>query len=188
MTDFPQEQSVRASATDQGLHVFADGCFEPNSRQGGWAFIAYRHDVELASDFGGVQNSANNATELIAVLKAATWINSHARGEPAIIWSDSVYAVKGCNSWRHIWKNNGWKKIGANTKARSRSIANRELWKSVDLQLSQNQLVSIAWCKGHSGIDGNERADELAEHGRLSMQHLFHERCPTETSAAAMVS
>ncbi len=160
--------------SQQGLHVFADGCFEPNSGQGGWAFAAYRNMVETTADFGGVQNAANNMMELIALLKAAIWINSHSRGEPAIIWSDSVYAVKGCNDWRHIWKNNGWKKISANAKARSRTIANAELWKAVDLQLSQNQLMSIAWCKGHSGIDGNERADELAEHGRLSMPKGAH--------------
>jgi ribonuclease HI len=149
------------------LHVFSDGCFEPHSGQGGWAFVAYRNMVEITADFGGVQDSANNAMELIALLAAATWINSHSRGEPAVIWSDSAYAVKGCNDWRHIWKNNGWKKISANAKARSRTIANAELWKTIDLQLSQSPLVTVAWCKGHSGIEGNERADELAELGRL---------------------
>lgn len=170
---FPADPAgIRGS--QQGLHVFSDGCFEPNSGQGGWAYVAYRNMVETTADFGGVQDSANNTMELMALLKAAIWINNHSRGEPAIIWSDSVYVVKGCNSWRHIWKNNGWKKIGPNTKARSRTIANAELWKAVDLQLSQNQLLSIAWCKGHSGIDGNERADELAEHGRLSMQKGAH--------------
>lgn len=156
--------------TPNGLHVFADGCYEPNSGQGGWAFAAYRDVVEIASGFGGVQDSTNNSMELIALLKAAMWVNTNALGEPAIIWSDSLYAVKGCSSWRHIWKNNGWKKIVPNANARSRIIANQELWKAIDLQLSRNPLISIAWCKGHFGIEGNERADELAENGRLSIQ------------------
>lgn len=175
MTDTPAKlrsppNIARLPEPPKGLQVFADGCYEPNSGGGGWAFVAYRDAVEIASNFGGVQDSANNAMELIALLKAATWLNANALGEPAIILSDSLYAVKGCNSWRHIWKNNGWKKIVPNANARSRTIANPELWKIIDLQLSPNPLVTIAWCKGHSGIEGNERADELAENGRLSLQ------------------
>jgi ribonuclease HI len=87
-----------------------DGCYEPGSGHGGWAFVVYRDTAEIASGFGGAEDSANNSMELTAVLRAAIWINSEASGEPVTIWSDSVYAVKGCNSWRHIWKNNGWKK------------------------------------------------------------------------------
>ncbi|PZM15871.1 ribonuclease H family protein [Rhizobium tubonense] len=175
MTDISDK--LRSAANTAGmpgtecrLHVFADGCYEPSSEQGGWAFVAYRDGVKIASNFGGVRDSANNSMELMALLKAAIWINGNAAGEPAVIWSDSVYAVKGCNSWRHIWKNNGWRKKGQNANVRSRTIANPELWKAIDLQLSHCHLVTIAWCKGHSGIHGNERADELADHGRLLMQ------------------
>ncbi|ANK86004.1 MULTISPECIES: ribonuclease H family protein [unclassified Rhizobium] len=153
-----------------GLHVFVDGCYDPCSGHGGWAFVVYREAAEIASSFGGVRDSANNSMELTAVLQAVMWINSEATGEAATIWSDSIYAVKGCNDRRHIWKNNGWKKSGPNGNARTRTIANAELWKAVDLQLSQNALVTIAWCKGHCGIAGNERADELADGGRLSVQ------------------
>ncbi len=130
--------------------------------------MAYRDGAEIASNFGKVLQTTNNATELIAVLKAVIWINGTAPGAHAIIWSDSVYAVKGCNHWRHIWVNNGWKKIVPQANARSRSIANAELWKAIDLQLRRNQLLTVAWCKGHAGLVGNERADELAQAGRLS--------------------
>jgi ribonuclease HI len=179
MTDNPLPQptlanSAAPSETRYALQVYADGCYEPHSGQGGWAFVAYRNLVEIASGSGGIQDSANNAMELSALLEAAIWINGHAAGEPAVIWSDSAYAVKGCNSWRHIWKNNGWKKTSPNARIRSRSIANPDLWKAIDHQLRQNPLLTIAWCKGHSGIAGNERADGLAENGRLSIRKGGH--------------
>ncbi|WP_049732000.1 ribonuclease H family protein [Rhizobium ecuadorense] len=175
MTGIPDETRSFAptsgvSETQHGLHLFADGCFEPGSGHGGWSFVAYRDRVEIASDFGGVNDSSNNSMELTAVLRAAMWVNSQPTGEPATIWSDSVYAVKGCNSKRHIWKNNGWKKSSPNGQGRRRMIDNADIWKAVDLQLSQNAQVTIAWCKGHSGIAGNERADALADRGRLSIR------------------
>lgn len=151
-----------------GVHVYADGCYEPRTKTGGWAFIAFRDHVEIASDFGHVDRSANNAMELTALLQAALWINHSAIGEPSILWSDSVYAVNGCNQWRPIWKNWGWRKRGSNPNARSRPVADRELWIAIDAALSANSILRVAWCKGHSGIPGNERADLLAEHGRRS--------------------
>ncbi|MGV4795594.1 RNase H family protein [Rhizobium sp. F40D2] len=174
MTGFPDEirSSAPASAgpeSQQGLHVFADGCYEPGSGRGGWSFVAYRDAVEIASGFGGAEDSSNNSMELTAVLRAAMWINCQTAGEAAVIWSDSIYAVKGCNGRRHIWKNNGWKKSSPNGNGRRRMIDNADIWKAVDLQLSLNGLVAIAWCKGHLGIAGNERADALADQGRLSI-------------------
>ncbi|MDQ0322911.1 ribonuclease HI [Pararhizobium capsulatum DSM 1112] len=153
--------------THDGLHVFADGSFEPNSGYGGWAFAAYRDGEEIASVFGGGANSANNEMEVSAVLKAVSWINTHARAEDAVVWSDSVYAVTGSNQWRHIWKNNGWKKIVANKNKRGRTVPFVKLWQELDFQLLQNPKVSVAWCKGHVGIPGNEKADELADCGSM---------------------
>ncbi|WP_457579716.1 ribonuclease H family protein [Ensifer canadensis] len=152
----------------EGLHVFTDGSYEPTSGKGGWAFVAYRDGAEVASEFGGTRPSADNTMELTALFKAALWVNSNASGERAVAWSDCIYAVNGCNSWRHIWKNNGWKKIVPNAKARSRTIANAELWVAIDLQLSSNAHLAVAWCKGHVGLIGNERADTLAALGRQS--------------------
>jgi ribonuclease HI len=173
MTDNPTplsslRQAAEISPAQPGLEIFADGGFEPETGQGGWAFVAYRNGVETASGAGKVDNSENNAMELVALLQAAVWIRDNAGGEAAVIWSDSVYAVEGCNSRRHIWKNNGWKKTSPNGKGRRRTIANADLWQAIDLALSQHGHLTIAWCRGHSGIAGNERADALAEIGRLS--------------------
>lgn len=175
MTDISDESRTRETSaeipdTQQGLHVFVDGCFDPGAGHGGWAFVAYRDGVEVASGFGGVRDSSNNAMEVTAVLEASIWINGTAADVAAVIWSDSAYAVEGCNSWRPIWRNNGWKKSNPTGKARNRAISDEKIWKAIDIQLSENSLISIAWCKGHSGTDGNERADALADQGRRSIR------------------
>lgn len=176
MNEAPHNSPLPASnasqpLADQRLHIFVDGCFEPVSQQGGWAFVAYRDTVEITSDFGGVPDSSNNAMEATALLKAIIWINGNAPEETSVIWSDSVYAVTGCNNWLPIWRDNGWKKIDPNPNARRRTISNAEIWKAIDLQLCWNHLIDIVWCKGHSGIPGNERADELADQGRKAISN-----------------
>jgi ribonuclease HI len=150
------------------IEVHADGCYEPSDQSGGWAFVACRDGQEVASDFGHVARSSNNAMELMALLRAATWIQANATGEPSVLWSDSVYAVTGCNQWRPIWKSRGWRKKGPDPKARSRVIPDRELWIAIDDILSKNGQIEVVWCKGHSGIAGNEKSDKLAEQGRRS--------------------
>jgi ribonuclease HI len=164
------EATAGIPETGHGLHLFVDGCFEPRSGHGGWAFIAYRDGVEIGTGFGGVENGANNTMELTAVLEAAIWIGRTVPGTAAIIWSDSVYTVEGCNSWRPVWRNNSWKKSNPNGRARNRAISDAKLWKALDIELSGNPLITIAWCKGHSGIEGNERADELSDQGRRSIR------------------
>ena len=155
-----------------GLQIFVDGCYEPMSRRGGWAFVVYRYGVEIASAFGGASDTANNAMEIVALLRALTWVNKNAGGELATVWTDSAYAVRGCNIQLPIWRSGGWRKRRLNGQGRSRAVEYAECWKAIDMELSRNPALTIAWCKGHSGIEGNERADDLAETGRLTFPAL----------------
>lgn len=156
----------QASSAGHRFEIYADGCYEPSDQSGGWAFVVYRDGQEVASDFGHVARSSNNATELMALLRAATWVEANAPDEPSILWTDSFYAVNGCNQWRPIWKSRNWRKKGPDPNARSRNIPDRGLWIAIDAVLSSNKSIEVAWCKGHSGIPGNEKSDALAERGR----------------------
>ncbi|MBO9192667.1 ribonuclease HI [Rhizobium sp. 16-449-1b] len=168
MTDNPD--APRAICAHDKLEIFTDGCCEPGSGNGGWGFAVYRDGLEIASGYGGADETANNAMEATAVLEAARWVNAHAAEAVVVtIWSDSVYAVKGCNEWRPIWRNNGFKKITANSRLRSRGIADADVWRAIDAALSRSTAITVSWCKGHAGTEGNERADRLADSGRLSI-------------------
>lgn len=147
-----------------GLHIYADGCCEPNPGVGGWAFIVLRDGQKVAHDFSGAATATNNQMELTSLLQALTWISEHATGEPVTVWSDSRYAVDGANSWRHKWQAKGWVRKG------DKPIANLDLWKKIDSALALQPLTIVQWCRGHSGIPGNERADELASDGRREFQ------------------
>ncbi|RVO50833.1 ribonuclease HI [Sinorhizobium meliloti] len=145
------------SAFSAGFHVFADGACEPNPGPGGWGVAVYRDGVELASDHGGDADTTNNRMELTGLLKGIE--AAKALGAPTILWCDSQYAVKGANEWMHNWKKRGWKKPG------NEELKNIELWQSIDAALSGADQLTIRWCKGHAGIVGNERADELSNMG-----------------------
>lgn len=140
------------------LAIYTDGACEPNPGPGGWAFVVHRDMTEIHCDSGGTHDTTNNAMEMTAVIKAIEWVLASDERQFTRIFSDSQYVVKGCNIWRHNWKKSGWcrgKKSGRT------QVKNAELWKHLD-NLLQAAPVEIEWIRGHSGIPGNERADELS--------------------------
>ena len=55
----------------------------------------------------------------------------------------------------HGWKKNGWKT------AAKKPVKNKDLWQALDEACARHSLNWV-WVKGHSGDEGNERADTLA--------------------------
>lgn len=142
------------------IHIYTDGACEPNPGAGGWAFVVFNdHGFEINNRNGGDIQTTNNIMEMTGVLAALEYakLNGYPVSE-TIIYSDSQYCVKGCNEWRHSWKRKGWEKGKA-------SLKNVGLWKAIDAAHDAFPC-KIVWVRGHSGVLGNERADELAEKGR----------------------
>jgi ribonuclease HI len=69
--------------------------------------------------------------------------------------TDSQYVMKGVTEWMAGWKRRGWRT------ASRKPVANRDLWERLDQALQRHE-VEWQWVRGHSGQDGNERADALA--------------------------
>ena len=73
---------------------------------------------------------------------------------------DSQLVTDGMTLWVGPWKRRGWKTKGG------REIHNRDLWERLS-ELQERREGETQWVKvpSHTGIKGNERADELADEG-----------------------
>lgn len=149
------------------IAVFTDGGCYPNPGKGAWAFVVYEREIEIHSDSAAVEQTTNNAMEMTAVVCALEHIRENYPSRSVLIYSDSKYVVNGCNSWRKSWRRNGWTRKCQKTN-QIVPVKNQDLWKRIDHMLSQTWArgVAIKWIKGHAGIAGNERADELTNIAR----------------------
>ena len=69
--------------------------------------------------------------------------------------TDSNYVRQGITEWLEGWKKRGWKT------AAKKPVKNKDLWQRLDEAVARHN-VEWHWVKGHSGHEGNERADDLA--------------------------
>ncbi|WP_461533439.1 ribonuclease H family protein [Sinomicrobium sp.] len=134
------------------LTIYTDGsCAQATTKCGGWAVV-----VSNGVEFGGyLPNSTSQRAEIQAVLEALRYCKYTA--QKAIIYSDSQYTVKGLNEWAKNWCKNNWTKKS--------SLANKDLWTTI-YPLFLELGCEVKWIKGHSGIEGNEKADKLAVYCR----------------------
>ena len=133
------------------VEIYSDGACRGNPGPGGWgAILDYRGQSK--SIYGYEADTTNNRMELTAVIKA---LESLKRNCDVKIFTDSKYVMQGCQSWMSNWKRNGWKT------AAKKEVKNVDLWKTLDEAL-QVHNIEWQWVKGHSGIEGNEIADQLA--------------------------
>ena len=134
--------------------MYTDGACSGNPGPGGWGtvLLAGEHRKELS---GGEPETTNNRMEMMAVIMGAEALK---RGCSVDIYTDSTYVMKGVTEWLSGWKQNGWR-----TAARQ-PVKNVDLWQRLEKALDRHE-VKWFWVRGHSGIPGNERADELARQG-----------------------
>jgi ribonuclease HI len=105
--------------------------------------------------FGGEPATTNNRMELTAVIEA---LGALKRPSRVILHTDSQYVMKGITEWIHGWKAKGWKT------AAKEPVKNAELWRKLDEACARHEIEWV-WVRGHSGHNGNERADALANKG-----------------------
>jgi ribonuclease HI len=75
------------------------------------------------------------------------------------IYTDSTYVIKGIREWVWAWRRRGWKT------ATGGDVLNRELWEALSNLVATRGKNTIEWhyVRGHTGVPGNERVDEIAD-------------------------
>ena len=132
--------------------VYTDGACRGNPGPGGWGalLISGEHRKELS---GSEDHTTNNRMELLAAIRALEALKNP--GTIARVYTDSQYVIKGMSEWVASWKKRGWKT------ADKKPVKNQDLWERLDALAEQHDL-EWHWVRGHSGVEGNERVDQLA--------------------------
>jgi ribonuclease HI len=135
----------------QVVEIYTDGACRGNPGPGGWAAVltAGEHKKEIS---GAQAQTTNNRMELQAVISA---LQALKRSSEVRLYTDSQYVRRGVLEWLSQWKARGWKT------ADKKPVKNQDLWEVLDAEVPRHH-IEWHWVKGHSGIPGNERCDELA--------------------------
>ena len=134
--------------------IYTDGACSGNPGPGGWGAVLRYGDV-VKELHGGELATTNNRMELMAVISA---LEALTRPVPVQLYTDSKYVLDGITKWLPGWQRNGWKT------AAKQPVKNVDLWQRLVAAMAPYE-INWHWVKGHNGIAGNERADELARLG-----------------------
>ena len=134
--------------------IHTDGACRGNPGPGGWGAVL-EHDSRERELYGYEPETTNNRMELMAIIRALETLKRPCKVRAI---TDSQYVMKGVTQWMPGWKKRGWR-----TAAR-KPVANRDLWERLDAALQRHE-VEWEWVRGHTGQQGNERADQLANRG-----------------------
>jgi ribonuclease HI len=131
--------------------IYTDGACRGNPGPGGWGVVlAFQEQSKTLKGYD--PETTNNRMELIAVNEALRALKRPCEIE---VNTDSKYVMQGISEWMLNWKRNGWKT------AAKKPVKNVDLWQQLDDEVGRHD-VDWRWVKGHSGVEGNELADQLA--------------------------
>jgi ribonuclease HI len=133
------------------VQIYTDGACRGNPGPGGWGATLElgEHLRELS---GAESLTTNNRMELTAVIRA---LEALKRRVAADIYTDSEYVRRGITEWLPNWKARAWRT------ADKKPVKNQDLWQVLDTLAAEHD-IAWHWVKGHSGVPGNERVDQLA--------------------------
>lgn len=148
---------------------YTDGSAHPNPGPGGFGVVTVLDGEDslghsLAESITTIEytkqcsHTTNNAEEMKAIIYAVC--DAAKRGIPAVIYSDSAYAINTFTKWMFSWERNGW------VKGDGKVPENLELVKAF-FELNKKYSITLHKVSGHAGVIYNEMADMLATGKRV---------------------
>ena len=154
--------------------IYVDGSAQNNKKNidniGGFGYVVLDNQNNIIDAYSKiVNNTTNNEMELSALHQAILDYGTSDLWSAPDIFLDSQYTLKSVTIWHRKWINNGWKT------AENKPVENKELINNIiNLLADGKHFANLYYCKGHSGIYGNEIADRLAT-GKLSPQEVLND-------------
>lgn len=106
---------------------------------------------------GPMIEGTNNRAEMTAVLEGLRRLT---RRCDVVIHTDSEYVMKAfTDDWLSSWRSRGWRN------SQKKPVVNRDLWELLEAEVRKH---NVQWkhVRGHTGVELNERCDELAGEAR----------------------
>ena len=148
---------------------FTDGACSANGTDkssGGFGIVEMKDDNIIWEYQEFKSPTTNNEMELMAILTALKHIKE--KGEigflKPVIYTDSAYCYNLINSWMYNWERNAWRR------PKNQEIKNLDIIKQIYELADFAEIYKVA---GHSGVLGNELADELATGKRIIQKGLL---------------
>jgi ribonuclease HI len=135
--------------------IYTDGAYKKGL--GSWAFVAMVGTKVIKESSGKFQRSGSSRMEFHAAIEALRWLPPGAR---ATIHSDSRMLVEGLTKKWPKWRESGWMK-------KDRPLFNADQLKIID-ELLLSRVIHWKWVRAHSGIEANERCDQLCVLERMA--------------------
>lgn len=159
----PQQQLSSSNI----ITIYTDG--SSCDYKGGYACIFLYPDGRQEEKYGKIEGRCTNSrAELYAIMMAFMYSQILLENAPypftIRIFSDSDVSIKSLTEYLPKWKCSGWKKSSGE------QISNIDLIQYLDqqmIELQKKHTIEFIHVPSHSGIVMNERADLLAEQGRL---------------------
>lgn len=137
--------------------IYSDGACSGNPGRGGWGTIIGLPNNQVVELGGGRADTTNNQMELQGLIEGLYYLKELSFDQ-VIYYTDSSYVLNGATKWLKGWSFRGWKN------AEGKEVANKEFWQTLQELLKEYSDKKFKWnyVRGHTGIVGNERCDEIA--------------------------